>query len=932
MLAHRIKEFINELSLCDHLNDYDRQFHIFLSQKFAALNNDEVLDEDHIKFILNIFAQRWTKVVDTELDYTFNPCKENEGWIKLAKDLAEDQSKTYLQILIPTVENTVDPILLSRLTECTELRGFYVSQDLRTLHRVRGLFERVQKKYHFSTFKNPNDTTSKALTVIELYRIQAKVGHLDFDFRDVVYVNFWDYFKRAVLPTWRSRGTYPFSLLPSLLELVNAESPAEFREKLRAWERDLQEYSVEEINALYGQVISLDDVDYYLVEILISCLSNENFSHRKMLGLVKWIAQQDYSLISSQNKFVDVYRDLGVGAHLTRERLLVLVSELQDCRSSRGTKQLATVIHKLRVATEINNEIVNNLREVFRERWLKIMGGSKDYTRLQSGINQSWIKLAQILAGAGLIEPNYYRLLMPTLNHDTDPVQLEMLVRFPLSHFVLSEDGRQLILLSNSALRYKDTRTFYNCNTTPVKPFTKIELDRIEFAHKKFHKYLQNMRVNFEMEDPSISINTVMAIKTLVDGSLYPNGLIFSRDYNETQMATAEKAYQVFYKFLHDLPDDELHRLNAQRIFFHGRTITFSEVMLKVKEEECIAVYGQYFAQMVIDYAPHLYFRAEIESQAAIDEMRVNSRKKIVREYDHLTDEEALSRLHILFISIMSQDFQYLSFAGYTEYCLGYKNIIPYEARTILMQLKPMLDSRNLKAARSLYCSIIEGTAKTLVASNSWHTTATRYASTQDWLESIADQSLFTNPKFWFEPETILACLIPVLIQASPLQLKIQSFLDRTVHLLLSSNNMALAKLHINMKFMQLLKSLNQRSQTQLLERLSEGESVDRNQLHPLCMEVLKLRIASIFADEKGSRSFRVFSNRPSRKAYDDALKAIVIDGKNINQIQDSVFGLLENSSSDTTTSAISQYWKQMTGRPMVRLAPDVSLARTLAT
>lgn len=247
----------------------------------------------------------------------------------------------------------------------------------------------------------------------------------------------------------RELGEYPFSLLASLLEVCEGYftlTPQEFKKQLRSWEQTLQEYSVEEINALYGQVIYVADQQFYLVEILIEMMSGA-CRKEKISGLVDWITEKNPSLVSKLKEFDDIYKSKGIGPYFTIKELGQYVTKLDDCRTQRGARQLALLVQRTKVKSEIDKEVVALLRDVYKERWLKIMGGSKDYTRLQGGVNSIWIILAQMLAGAGIIPENYYHFLMPTLTHDRDPVQLEALIKFPLSHFILSEDARQLILL-----------------------------------------------------------------------------------------------------------------------------------------------------------------------------------------------------------------------------------------------------------------------------------------------------------------------------------------------------------------------------------------------------------------------------------------------------------------------------------------------------
>ena len=162
---------------------------------------------------------------------------------------------------------------------------------------------------------------------------------------------------------------------------------------------------------------------------------------------------------------------------------------------------MAAIAHQLRKSESIDASVIEAIKDVFQHRCAKFCGGEKDYTRQQRSTNLHWIRLAQILAGAGYIGSNYYRFLMPTLTADIDPVKKELITEYPLSHYVLSEDARDLILLDNSALRYESTQTFYNCTTFIPQPFTRVETLRIASTNKRFHKYLEQMVKDKEIED-----------------------------------------------------------------------------------------------------------------------------------------------------------------------------------------------------------------------------------------------------------------------------------------------------------------------------------------------------------------------------------------------------------------------------------------------
>ena len=135
MLVRQIREFAKKLQI-SKLSDFDLVFASRIVAHFSGSKKTELLNTDQRDFLIQIFQQRWDKVADTENDYTFNISGTNSAWIDLAHQLARETHQNHLQILIPVISNTLDPNMLTRLTVCPELRGFFLGDDGTTLHGV----------------------------------------------------------------------------------------------------------------------------------------------------------------------------------------------------------------------------------------------------------------------------------------------------------------------------------------------------------------------------------------------------------------------------------------------------------------------------------------------------------------------------------------------------------------------------------------------------------------------------------------------------------------------------------------------------------------------------------------------------------------------------------------------------------------------------
>lgn len=183
MLVFRVIQFIHELKKCSQ-TPYDKKFCDLFEKKFASKNRRKKLDADELHFITNQFEERAQKVMDTDLDYTFNSSGINQFWISLAKDLSPWVKQSYVKILFPSIVNVKDFNNGTPLTATENTYNFYIGFDGKTLFRKRGFCEHlIKKEYRLSTYRTvPTDLKRRlyaaterklsAVTITELARIK----------------------------------------------------------------------------------------------------------------------------------------------------------------------------------------------------------------------------------------------------------------------------------------------------------------------------------------------------------------------------------------------------------------------------------------------------------------------------------------------------------------------------------------------------------------------------------------------------------------------------------------------------------------------------------------------------------------------------------------------------------------------------------------
>ena len=889
MLGLRLTEFIERLRLCDVLAEYDVVFLKKITEKFISLRAFDNLTFPQFFWLQQIFSERWQLIVNNpEENYIGNLTGSNECWRRFAVDLVHGTEKSYLQLLMPTIKNSHDPNTQKKLVDYNDFHDFYIGTDGKTLYTLSGLCELYQEKkilFSYGAHRDSKKYTPYALSLSELLQLRSKKDSFRFTTTIESYDSFWSYFSQTILVDWKRAGELPRHLLPMLLDVVDCffveqnegKVPRNFREKLILWTQYVQESRIDDVNHLYGIKIQVNGASVYLIDILLNFIQCEPSTlQHQMLGVARWLSEYDPSFLSACTELNKMKVEYNLGPAFSFSSLQTHLSELLLLNLPNSTKRSITLLSESCIGKkDFDPEVLTKLREIYRLRWLQVQGKNDDYTRLQTGKNTQWIRLAQLLSAEGLIEENYYHFLMPTLT--TGMVLGECLTAYPLSHYILSEDARSLIYLGHCEHHYKALGTFYNCNTVPPLPLTDTELGRVRYASSRFHKFM-----DLAVDDPDIARETVIAVYDLVNNSLYPIGLKDGYDYTQVQAEAADKAYQTFCIFLHTLPPAEMQKLLSQHIAFFGKNLTFKQVMEEVEDDKCIAVCGQFFAKMVMDYAPHLRFSPELESKSFIHDMRKKSCQKVFSNYSAIDDAEAKRRLQILAVSLMTHPFDY-SWAGESLSFWDCSNTLSSITKNAYQILVNIVKTGDFKHARFIYASIMESVINPALVNTNFLTWLTRTSVTQNWLESVKSNALFNQFNAWFHPGLLFATIVQLKFEiAPPSRRLLDSFIEEFLHTYAQSQSTSLKDVRINIKFTQLLPLLEPQTREQLMRALkSSTKQVDEKGFYSLYAHHIIARLALLGAGVSGQQQSVPFLSRaydkPTLRRIED-IKKIVSD------------------------------------------------------
>lgn len=644
MLVSQLYEFIKALTGIEHnLENSDKELLRAFKEKYPLFdsaitsnlseNFDLTLNNEDLLWIQDVFAQRWNNIADTPADYTFDPKGNNIPWITFARELAKVVKRPYLMILIPKLE-PIDPELFSRLEEDQDPRSIYLSDDARTWHRVQGLLERLQQPSAvFSTY-DLKKIMPRALTLSEMFRIRSKKGdELAKEIDNETYANLWDYIIRRIAPTWQQKGKCPEHLLPNLLEVIESYFNAKarnqtlegFHQKLKSFTQSLAACSLDDINHFYGIEIFGRNQNRYLVNILLDCFTETPDLEEKLTDVARWICRFDPTMISKCENLIPIYKILKVGEYFDIIHLRQLINKL-DADTAEIKPQIQVFLEKIPATGEISKEIIAEIKKLYAFRWQTIKDSPDDYLRKQKGENRSWIRLAQYLAGAGYIEANYYKLLIPTLTQDIDSISLDLPTNYPLSQCILSEDEKELIYLPNCVAQHRANGTFYHFSEGRYRKLAAKELERLPFAELQFYEYYAQV-VAIEEESLPLKKSTVMAIKELVNGTLNPYALRLGHNITAEQEQVAEEAYFKFFEFVNNLPEDELNRLYTHAVIWRGQKRNVHEILAEVQLNETPKVDKSSAAQTT-----------DVSSKANISKDQLGEKKSIDTQKEDLLE------------------------------------------------------------------------------------------------------------------------------------------------------------------------------------------------------------------------------------------------------------------------------------------------------
>lgn len=809
MLVSRIHEFLISFSNKEQpTHPKDAVLIDEIKNKYSSLPPNLVIQEQDINELLDCYARRLGDIVDSAADYTFNTPGINQPWIELAQDLGRELKKGYLEILIPMTR--FDPDNFSKISSHPP-SGIFLGDDDKTWHTVDAIIKQLKVNGFLATRDVPKDVSPRILSIKELFRLQSKTGEgLSFNFGNKLYSSFWDYLLKEIAPNLKKTENYSSQLLMSLLEVLNAvdkNNPKTLRFALLNLQAEINNCDLKQASNFYGLKFIYQNKPIYLFEILVACWKNEENIEAKLAPVAQWLADKNSAFISTNPAFNSAYEAKSAGPFFSMDKLAELLSQL-DCRPYSHLKApLQQIQEMLKRKPTIDNEVLEAIAALYKSRWNSIIDTTNDYLRLTSDVNKAWITLAQRLAGAGLINRNYYRILIPTLTHDVDPITAVSLMAYPLTSFILSEDGTQFILLTNCANHHKTHGTFFNCNPQVPAPLTSKEEQRLKFTEF----YDEYLRAEESKSAPAIQKSTVDALIRLINAALFPIGLIYGKNYTDKEATEAEMAYGEFSEFVRKLPEEERERLLQQKVTWRQDRFTVAKILTDIQngknhqdtDRECVAVYTKHLAKLVCDYNP----QAELKKFSELDVMRAFSARRVYRDYDDIDEKEATRRVLTMMVSLMTHQFNRV-LAGRTVLHLWDCSNVVTKTGSELFAVAEESIKKETNNMRFVYSSIMENIITPALSDESVLTTLLRSNDTHEWLKSIKNGSLFDANLTAFDPKILVIELLDLAIQKPELRKSIDPFIEEALHTFAQDEEQYHIWIRVNIKFAELLTKL----------------------------------------------------------------------------------------------------------------------------
>lgn len=909
MLINDVLIFIKRLSQFQ-LDELDSKLLLEFKSKFAIETspekNSSILTKDELQWIQMRFATRWQAAIGEQRDYILNDNKINRVWEDLAQLVGTAAKINPLLVLIPTISNEKDPDSNEPLS--ADPRSLFLTKDSEGTycHNLSDLLARIEKGKLGETcgvtyLSDSSDRESRALPIGVLY--QFKSTPCPRGFKKDQFKTVWAYLSETQIPFWRVYGECPTQIVAMLAKMADDYTQAtkdKINDKQLAKAKTNFKRGFSELTMFISE-LPQQDVNYFYAIPVDTQLSSDTYKellgNRQMVPLIEllFICKEKIDkhellfetlhLIILAVNCIDPTLGRWRSQKISPKQAEALVSELtfNGCGEElqgKGMRLRGT----LALSPEFNPGIIELIKTIYAERWEKIKDTENDYTNHQAiTVNAPWLKLIQWLVATKVIEiegDNYYKILIPTLQQDTDPILGVSIRYFPLTHCVLSEDGTALIYLSHCMNHHKTSGTFFNCNSATPCKLTELEVERLRYAAPRYLAYYE--RYVLVPEDPSINATTVAAVVRFVNGSLNPEGLIQGVDLNDTQQTSAVTAYAIFLEFIKKLPQVERERFYKQHISLDTHRVTVEVLLEKLQAGiGCVATCGRFFAKLVLDYDPAIQFSIVLEGsdRVGLVGLRQRSEYKLFGEYAsyrHVNNFEAYQRLVLLYVSLLNYSFKNTPLVVTTTIrTLNFSNIVPVEIGSIFNELNRLIQNNKLTHARLMYAKLMTA-IKPKSKKNDWLTDLRCSPETVSWVKSLRDESMFTRKEniTCFEPRRIFAILATLLKrkEIGPASL-VSNFIENVVKLSNEERNTDALWMGINLMFQQMLqhKDLSSNQKMNLLAWLRNDQLKVSDQDYVEAMqEFFVNHIVSVGISQGGgkdSRSSAMFGLDPGNSA-----------------------------------------------------------------
>ena len=926
-IPSEIMKNLAEIERLSKLGSLNQTCALSLKAILEASNNDPGTLEILYQQVTDVFEKRWAAAIHDSMyasyDYTRLTSGINGLWIHLAHKFAAIFSKTYLQILMPSVLNKFDCPSSCELSTCTDLTNFFLMEGGKALGMISSLDMTWNTKGYLCVTEKDKygGLIERPLSLIEIYRINAKASLGDANLS----AQFALKLRQTVMRSWRNQGYISPSVHLLLLEIVSCYFDENRRGAidglLQKLAQLLKQSDFHDVYYLYGSVLEIStqqghNANCLIVDLLIQCArGNLKNIQPKMEAFVGFLLRYNPSCIIKSESLQSKYKEYGVADGFTSEVLACWLCELlkHEPASTNIANSLQILYTRTKAHTLTTAEAVLQLELIYKARWDEIIGSALDYSQQQQGVNEAWIHLAQRLSGAKLIKGNYFRFLMYTIVHNTDMLTYEPLTDYPLSFYVLSENGTRLHSLVNSVKHWKQTRVFLNCSVPVFAAFTPLEERRLLFANQRFHEYFKYMHVNAPQKP--LSILMVNWIREYVNASLDEDGL---KDFiikdRGPRIAMAACALVELFKQVDQLPPDEMEILLEHRTYYRGNNFSVRELfskLLRGDEDGCIASCGKHFAKLVMDFMPWLEFNKEIEAGywIGIELMRRSSAKKVVSDFNWLDEDEAIRRNCVLLVSILTRSFNssYWWSTGPKISWGDYSNRGDSSVHKIYEQLKLFIATPgDSNIARHTYMYITEGIVKQALKTDS---SVMISKEILDWFKEIQSGQLFKKNEGYFDPKQIFVGLSK-LTRNTSYGSQVQPFLSELILVFSQSCNESMVAVEINLKFYYFLQNFSATQQEQLLGSVKKLTSdVDKEVFY---RSVCTFLVQQAKVKEQGTSflSFFSFKSADTERVRDCNPKQRQVDFSHCKTFKEVVLSvdnyIGENSSLHSPTNAVT--------------------------